>query len=232
MTTRPIAIEARRLLAGAWSGRSPARIWLDDRLSRLEVAGRILDLGGGGGRLAGRLRGGGNAVLLDLRAASRPDCIGDAEGRIPFRSETFATVLHFNLLEHLHQGPLSLAEAARVLRPGGTLHLFTPFLYPRHTAHDRDLRIEDYCRYGPAALERHLRAAGFRGAVTLESFEPGPFTAGASIMMAALPWNALRCLLLGVTLLLDGGRRMIVGRRPPKADGLEWPIAHWATAIK
>jgi SAM-dependent methyltransferase len=59
------------------------------------------------------------------------------------------------IFEHCPDPTAVMAEAFRVLRPGGVLFLTVPFLWPLH-----DLPHDEY-RFTPASLERHLRAAGF-----------------------------------------------------------------------
>lgn len=52
--------------------------------------------------------------------------LGSAEGKIPYRNETFDIVISCDVLEHL-QNPLSLLqEIARILKPGGWVLLSTP----------------------------------------------------------------------------------------------------------
>lgn len=88
---------------------------------------RVLDLGCGKGRFAVRLRAGGARVVgLDLSesmlAAAPPvDRVRGSARRLPFAAGVFDAVVAVEVLEHLDTvGPV-LAEAARVLRPGGVL---------------------------------------------------------------------------------------------------------------
>jgi SAM-dependent methyltransferase len=106
----------------------------------------MLDLGG-----VGRYRHwlpGGRLVTCDLGVDHRPDVVGRAE-RLPLRDESFDLVLSTEMLEHCPE-PVAVAdEAHRVLRPGGTLVLTTPFVYVVHGW------PADYYRYTASGL-RHL----------------------------------------------------------------------------
>jgi MPBQ/MSBQ methyltransferase len=66
--------------------------------------------------------------LADIRPEADPAAVylrADAAS-VPFRTESFDAVCFWNVIEHLPNAGLALAEAARVLRPGGSLFLIAP----------------------------------------------------------------------------------------------------------
>jgi malonyl-CoA O-methyltransferase len=90
---------------------------------------RVLDLGAGIGHYAGwaRARGAKVAVALDVTAemlarAPRPSVVADA-ARLPFGPESFDLVVGALLISFVKDRGRILREAARVLRPGGSLVL-------------------------------------------------------------------------------------------------------------
>lgn len=85
---------------------------------------------------------------------TRPDVYGDARA-LPHPDSTFDTVLLLEVLEHVPDPELALAECARVLVDGGRLVLSMPFLYPVHDA------PFDFQRYTIHALRRHLSHTNF-----------------------------------------------------------------------
>lgn len=112
---------------------------------------RILDVGAGATPpYRSNLPAGSRFVDLDLDAGT---VRGVAEA-LPFRDGAFNAVVSFAVLEHLRDPDLSIAEAARVLVPGGLLLLGTHGVYPYHPCPD------DYFRWTQAGLRltlsRHL----------------------------------------------------------------------------
>jgi 2-polyprenyl-6-hydroxyphenyl methylase / 3-demethylubiquinone-9 3-methyltransferase len=114
--------------------------WVADEIVRAfgDAPCRVLDLGCGGGFLSNYLAARGHSVtgvdttaenLTVARAndASRSACyeLGDA-CRLGFRSRSFDVVCAMDLLEHVEQPAQLIAEASRVLVPGG-LFLFHTF---------------------------------------------------------------------------------------------------------
>jgi SAM-dependent methyltransferase len=101
--------------------------WLGEDLRGL----RLLDVAGGDGYWAARARRrGARAVALDLSPAklrrgreftAAPGLVrGDALD-LPFADASFDRVMSICAIEHFADGPLALAEMARVLAPGGEL---------------------------------------------------------------------------------------------------------------
>lgn len=93
---------------------------------------RALDLGAEDGTLAAEWRGKGRfTLLLDLDAAmlrkgGAPGAAADAM-RLPVKSRSFDVVVLSAILEHVLEPRDAVAEAARVLRPGGTLVAYVPW---------------------------------------------------------------------------------------------------------
>jgi ubiquinone/menaquinone biosynthesis C-methylase UbiE len=107
--------------------------WLRELL-RLPGAGRVLDLGGGTGRVARALQGSADEiVVLDesvgmLRQAQKkglPAVNGEAE-RLPFANGAFARILMVDTFHHLRDQRRAVAELLRVLAPGGRLVVEEP----------------------------------------------------------------------------------------------------------
>jgi SAM-dependent methyltransferase len=84
-----------------------------------------------------------------------------ADGSLPLEDAGFDLVLSTQVLEHVDDPELYLAECARVLRPGGRLVLSTHGIMPFHPD------PVDYWRWTCAGLDRVVRDAGLR----VERFE-------------------------------------------------------------
>jgi SAM-dependent methyltransferase len=93
-------------------------------------------------------------VGLDLPQNGRVDVYGDGMA-LPFRDEVFDTVLCNEVLEHVPEPARLMAEAARVLKPGGILLLTTPQTWGLH--HEP----HDYYRYTKYGLRYLATKSGF-----------------------------------------------------------------------
>ena len=118
--------------------RAEARLrnpWVLERLG--PAPRRVLDLGCGAGFLANALAGAGHEVVgVDaaadaLAVARRHDPTGRAAYlradafALPFPDGTFDAVCAMDFLEHVEEAEAAIAEAARVLAPGGRFFFHT-----------------------------------------------------------------------------------------------------------
>ena len=81
---------------------------------------------------------------------------------LPFGDASFDHVLCTEVLEHVPDPALFLADISRILRPGGSLILTVPWSARLHHA------PHDYTRFTKFALDLRLRAAGFNSIVIEE----------------------------------------------------------------
>lgn len=128
----------------------------------LPEGGRLLDVGCG----AQPYRPWVERVGLEYTGTDWPQSIHEAQAGDtvtadlsqrpwPFASGEFDAVLCTEVLEHQPDPAAFLAECARVCRPGGTMMLTTPLLWPEHEA------PHDFYRYTQYGLRHLLEQAGF-----------------------------------------------------------------------
>ena len=106
-------------------------------------------------------------LRVDVNPSAQPDYLSSAD-HLPFADATFSVAVSQEVLEHLAEPQLALAELARVVRPGGLLYLQTPFIIGYHAA------PADYWRFTNEGLAAMLQRAG----LVVEALEPavGPGT--------------------------------------------------------
>ena len=155
----------RHMLKEAYLGRSANRALMHHQVrSHVVLRGDVLDLGGGHrntylGYMD--LSKAESFVVLDLARTPAVDVVGSVTD-IPIESESFDTVLCFNLLEHVQDYEAALREIHRVMKPGAVLYGWVPFLIGVHGD------PEDYWRYTPETLRTLLPKAGL-SITTLDS---------------------------------------------------------------
>ncbi len=111
------------------------------RLVPKQGVSRVLDVGAGAGWLSEMLVNRGfetNALDLGLdsilrakkrlerRSITVPFTEGDVY-RLPYRSESFDAVVASEILEHLEKPKEALSEIARIVKPGGSIIVSTPY---------------------------------------------------------------------------------------------------------
>lgn len=90
-------------------------------------------------------------TLHDLKA----DIVADLNESLPLPVASFDHVVSFEVLEHLREPQNMLAEAFRILKPGGTITISAPFMWWVHEA------PWDYFRYTRFGYEYLFSKAGF-----------------------------------------------------------------------
>jgi SAM-dependent methyltransferase len=158
-----------------------------------DVAGRdVLDVGCGAGWLVRRLGdAGANATGIDPEAGAHEDprCIAGRAEALPFDDAGFDAVVFFNSLHHVPEDALdrAIAEAARVLRPGGVLYVQEPVAAGDFFELVR--QVDDETRVRVAAQEALDRAAaaGLRETARRD----------ATVAMRLADYEALHRVLLG-----------------------------------
>lgn len=127
------------------------------RLPRL--TGAVVDLGCGVRPFAPDIEAHCDSYLgvdwVNTLHGLRADVVADLNHRLPFEDHTFDNVVSFEVIEHLAEPDTMLAEAWRILRPGGSITLSAPFQWWLHEA------PWDYQRFTRHGFDYHLRKAGF-----------------------------------------------------------------------
>lgn len=122
-------------------------------------SGSVLDIGAADRWIEPRLQAGTDYVALDYPATgrdfygARPHIFADG-ARLPIISASFDGVICLEVLEHVADPSIVVAEIARVLKRGGRAWLSMPFLYPLH---DAPFDFQRYTEYG---LRRDAQRAG------------------------------------------------------------------------
>lgn len=105
------------------------------------------------------------------------DLVAPIDERIPLKSGSLAAIVSTSVLEHVRWPERFLAEAHRVLHPGGRLYIHVPFA---HDEHEVPYDYQRPTRYGLAAW---LQTAGFAHASVLPSSN-STYGAGAYLLTA------------------------------------------------
>lgn len=135
------------------------RLHLDRLLCTYSIylSGRILDIGGKKTNKRGEYRPPKSLKIeyLNIDGSSDPDHHANAESMYFFADQEFDSFLLIEVLEHLHNPEIVIAEIRRVIRKGGFGVISIPFLYPIHSD------PHDYQRYTVDKLRILFKSHGF-----------------------------------------------------------------------
>lgn len=158
-----------------------------EALSRITLDGAVLDLGGDVRSEYRMLISGAHVfTTVNLDGEAQPDVRHDLEKPLPFADASYDHVLLINVLEHVFNYRQLLSEATRVAKPGGSVIVVVPFLFPIHPS------PHDYWRFTEEALRKECALAGLT-IEQIESLGTGVFAARYVALDRLLP-DALRFL--------------------------------------
>jgi SAM-dependent methyltransferase len=73
-------------------------------------------------------------INLDFVAFPHIDIVADFPHPLPIRNSSVDGVISISVFEHLEKPEFAMREVTRILKPGGSLFIATPFQYPFHGA--------------------------------------------------------------------------------------------------
>ncbi len=171
--------------------------FLAAKLGEIARADSVLDIGGGDrfqkdlSRFRELFRR-TDYKTLDVEPRYRPDILASIY-KIPLAGESVGAIICKSVLEHLEEPAAAVAEMRRILKPGGRILVYVPFMYPYHA---RPGVYGDYFRFSEDAL-RYL----FRDFASVEIQKVGGYFRA---LMFFLPWQRrLKVVLEPVAYLLD-----------------------------
>jgi SAM-dependent methyltransferase len=164
----------------------------DRKLERIcaSLSGIVLDVGCAHGKPRRHLPASAHYLGVDYYSTARewygtrPDLFADARS-LPLADDSVDHSLLLDVLEHVPHPNRCLAELHRVLKPGGTLTVQVPFLYP---VHDAPLDFHRWTRFGlaQAALDHGFRVE--RESATGRPLETAALTANIALSRSVLSW--------------------------------------------
>ncbi|MEJ7804282.1 MAG: methyltransferase domain-containing protein [Candidatus Limnocylindria bacterium] len=151
-------------------------------------------------------------VAADLPGNSQATLHLSADGTVPLADDSCDAVMSTQVLEHVTDPALYLAEAYRVLRPGGRMLLSTHGVFVYHPDPD------DYWRWTCAGLRRAVEQQGFE----IVRFEGiiGLVPTGLQLIQDAYYWRLPRLLRAPFALIMQSAVSFSDRRHSPESRAL------------
>ncbi len=160
---------------------SVLRLAEHNALKSLTFNGSILDIGGDKKSDYQKIIGGSHSITtLNLDEKSKPDIFHDLEKPLPIATQSYDHVLLINVLEHIFNYKELLQESVRVLKPGGTIVIIVPFLFPVHPS------PHDFRRFTAETLQKELELIGVKD-IKIKALGTGVFGARYLMLDRLLP---------------------------------------------
>lgn len=189
-------------LGKLWAGQSLARMYMNESFLAHTLRGTVVDVGGGRNPdYFNYFEHKGVCSITPVDQSLRS--IDFEKDVLPFTTASIDTAVCANVLEHIYNYRFLVGEMRRILRPGGTLIGFVPFLIQYHPD------PHDYFRYTKESLARIFAEAGFED-VKVQAVGGGPFAVNFNNIVLSVP-RPLRPILYVPYALVD---RLFVALKP------------------
>jgi len=136
-------------------GHSITRGMMNHSCRKLVLKGRVIDVGGARNPDYCSYMKQNGEIKIEVTDGLLSE-IDFEKDRLPYKDQEANTVLSFNVLEHIYNHRFLVAEMRRILKSGGVLSGFVPFLINYHPC------PHDYFRYTKESLFKIFEGAGFR----------------------------------------------------------------------
>ena len=189
-----------RLLKATFARRTLLRFLQNEAVLDMQLKGDILDLGGNSKSQYYKylnISDDSNLTYADKYDKSNNVINMDFTRPFPIKDKQYDYVLLMNVIEHLSDYDLCLAETKRVLRKEGRLTGVVPFLFPVHMVPD------DFRRPTESSLYLSLKNAGF-STIEVIAIGEGRWVAAANLCGQRIKFKPLTLLMYLAAFFLDG----------------------------
>jgi len=191
-------------------------------LSKLTLEGAILDIGGRKNSEYHDLPKGKHTIATSNIIPGECDFLFDIQKKFPLADASYDHAICLNVLEHIFYFQNALSETERILKPGGTLVVSTPFLHHIHGCPD------DYLRYTDSGLRKALTDAGFVD-INIKPIGFGVFSLFYQSISGALPG------IIGITvkkILVSFDKAFLAVSKRYRRVAERVPLGYFVTARK
>ncbi|MFZ5559786.1 MAG: class I SAM-dependent methyltransferase [Patescibacteria group bacterium] len=135
----------------------PVRVLLEEQVKKYShyIKGKVLDVGAGSFSRYEGLFNCSEYIKMDVEKGNNVDIVGRAEN-IPFKNESFDSVVCTEVFEHLEDPYKAAGEIYRVLKRGGYCLITTPQTCELHE------EPKDFFRYTNFGLKKIFTVQGFK----------------------------------------------------------------------
>jgi SAM-dependent methyltransferase len=127
-----------------------------EEISKLEINGKILDLGGSTKSGYHELiRGSHTFTTVNIDRSFGCDMVFDIQEKFPLPDNEYDAVISINVFEHVFGFQNAFPEARRILKRDGLFFIAVPFIHPVHGSPD------DFFRFTESSLKKLLEDQNF-----------------------------------------------------------------------
>jgi len=217
------------MLTQMLKGKSIMRALMNASLHTTQLTGIVLDLGSGRRYTPSYYRflnteKAKKIITIDIVEENLPHITANLESDFPIKDECIDSIIAFNLLEHIFNYRSFACECHRILKRGGVLYLFVPFLVRVHPD------PHDYFRYTSEALSKIFGEAGFR--VEIMAVGYGPFVAALSQLDGLFSFNTITRLVFTFFIAFGIFFDICLNKFTKNYKFKNWPLGYLAVCRK